>query len=70
MCSLSIRMGIDVTDLLFNVRQSAEYLHVARTTFYRLARDDKSFPKAIYLSKTMPRYRKNELDAWLNLRKK
>lgn len=61
---------LTVTDLMFNVAQAAEYLHVARSTFYRLARKDKTFPKVMYLSDTMPRYRKSELDAWLNSRKK
>lgn len=60
---------LNVTDLIFNVAQAAEYLHVARSTFYRLRTTDKTFPKVMYLSDTMPRYRKSELDAWLNSRK-
>lgn len=65
-----VNMAIDVADLLLNVGQAAKYLHVARSTFYKLAKSDSTFPKVMYLSSNMPRYRKNELDAWLNARKK
>ena len=51
--------------VLLNVREVAAFVRLSRPTIYaRLAKN--AFPKPIYPSPRCPRWRRDELRAWVN----
>lgn len=56
------------TDRIRRPESAAEYLSVSRSTFYRLSKEDSTFPSKIRLSARCVGYRESELKAWLEAR--
>ncbi|MGO3295295.1 MAG: helix-turn-helix transcriptional regulator [Marinobacter sp.] len=56
------------TDRIFRPESAADYISVSRSTFYRLSKDDPTFPSKIRLSARCVGYRGSELKAWLEAR--
>jgi predicted DNA-binding transcriptional regulator AlpA len=50
---------------LLTVRQVCACIGVSRTAFWRIRREDTSFPKAIMLGAFSPRFRLVDLERWL-----
>lgn len=47
------------------LKDAAAYIGVSKPTLWRLAEQDKNFPKKIRISSRCCIYRKADLDAWL-----
>ena len=50
------------------LQQAAEFLKIDRSTLYRLAERDPTFPRKTKLSERICFYRKSDLEAWLKSR--
>lgn len=48
--------------------ECAGFLRIRRRAFEEIRRNDPTFPKAVLVSKGMPRMRKADVVAWLSLR--
>lgn len=48
--------------------QAMAYLGLARSTFYRIVRDEPAFPRPRYISERNPRWNREAIDAWLESR--
>ena len=55
-------------EALLSADQVGSALSVHRSTVFRMAREDDSFPKPLKLSRNTPRWRATELNAWLAAR--
>jgi predicted DNA-binding transcriptional regulator AlpA len=44
---------------------AANYLGMARSTFYTLASTDPTFPRAVTLTSSEKRWSRDQIDAWL-----
>jgi prophage regulatory protein len=55
-------------DRIHRPESAADYISVSRSTFYRLGKDDPTFPSKIRLSERCVGYRESELKAWLEAR--
>ena len=51
--------------MLLKVTEVAERLRVSRPYIYKLLRDDKSFPRPIHIGERSPRFREDQIEAWL-----
>lgn len=52
-------------EALLSADQVGALFSVHRSTVFRMAREDDSFPKPLKLSRNTPRWRATELNAWL-----
>ena len=51
---------------LLNIRDVADRLRVQRGTIYRLLSRDATFPKPVYIAPKVPRWRSDELAAYID----
>ena len=51
---------------LLTAREAAARLTISRPTLYNKLKNDPTFPRPIYVAKSAPRWRVDELDAWLD----
>ena len=42
-----------------------QYLDISRTTLFRLRKNDKTFPKAYFVTADKPIFKKSDLDNWI-----
>ena len=52
---------------LLNIRDVAALLRVNRGTIYRMLARDESFPKPIYVTPKVPRWRSDEIGAYIDI---
>ena len=45
-----------------------QYLDISRTTLFRLRKNDKTFPKAYFVTADKPIFKKADLDNWITNR--
>lgn len=57
------------TDRLLTARDVCEELAISRATLYRLRRRDPTFPDPFYLGPRLVRWRKPDLDRWVDSRR-
>jgi predicted DNA-binding transcriptional regulator AlpA len=60
----------ETTDRLLTPSDLCEELSISRATLYRILGRDAAFPDPIYLSPRLPRWRRTDLDRWLNARRR
>ena len=53
---------------LLTAREAAARLTISRPTLYVKLKNDPTFPRPLYVAKGAPRWRVDEIDAWLNQR--
>ena len=51
---------------LLNIRDVAALLSVNRGTIYRMLAGDESFPKPVYVTPKVPRWRSDELQGYID----
>ena len=52
-------------EALLSADQVGALFNVHRSTVFRLAREDATFPRPLKLSRNTPRWRATELNAWI-----
>jgi hypothetical protein len=58
------RRPVTVMDVLATINEAAERLRVHRSTIYRLAHTDPTFPSLLYIRPRCPRIKVTDLDRW------
>jgi len=53
---------------LLRINQICLKLSISRPTFYRILKQDKTFPRPIPLTKDISAYREEDVDNWIKLR--
>lgn len=65
-CRIRHEKGVKMN--LLRVNQVCAKLSVSRPTFYRILKDDKTFPRPIPLTKDINVYNEQEIEEWVNKR--
>ena len=54
--------------MLLNVQQVIARLGISRPGFYKLLKNDPTFPPALYVTPRSPRWREEAIEAWIDSR--